>query len=391
MPDTRKHILNVVRTGRADGGMERGIINIADHLPNEFRVSVCALDSEETFSQRMGRKDVEYYLLPKSGAGIDWSLIWRLARLFQQIKVDLVHSHNWGTFIYAVMAAAWARLPVVHGEHGGQLALSEETHALKLRTKRMLSRRIDRLVTVNPAMAEEWAAYGMPPHKIAWIPNGVDVDRFRPRADVRQLRRRFNLPEDGFIVGTVARLDPIKQQDILVEAFARLACRRCDCHLAFMGDGPSKEKLRNLAHRLGIAHRISWLGKRHDPELFLPALDVFAFPSLSEGMPFAVLEAMASGVPVVCSDLLGHRILLEKDDEGILIHPCNPQSLAEALDQLFQNRDRRHALANAARKKVLAQFNMSRMVAEYARLYRQVCMLDNLVPNRAAITHQKQR
>src|SRR5215510_8756746 len=109
------HILHIVRKGFAGGGMETGIVNVANGLPAErFRVSVCALDVSETFSHRIRRPNSEFYLLPKTGRGIDWRLFWRLTRLLRRAHVDVVHSHNWGTFLYSVLAAKLARVPIVH-------------------------------------------------------------------------------------------------------------------------------------------------------------------------------------------------------------------------------------------------------------------------------------
>jgi sugar transferase (PEP-CTERM/EpsH1 system associated) len=366
----RVHVLHVVRHGLAAGGMENGIINVANALPaDRFRVSVCALDSRQTFSERIRRSDAEYFLLPKVGGGIHWKLVWRLSRLLRRSGIDVVHSHNWGSFLYAVLAAKLAGVPVIHGEHGKNAGELDERNRPKRWTKSQLGRRVDRLVTVSRAIADEWAGYGVPEEKILWIPNGVDVERFRPRDDKRLHRRNFGLPEDGLLLGTVSRLDPIKNYEVLLAAFARLAQEFPGCHLAFLGDGPSEQTLRAQAHSLGLADRIYWLGRRPDPENFLPALDVFALPSKSEGMSNVVLEAMASGLPVVAADLPAHREVFEPDREGILVSPCTADALAQSLAGLMKNPEQRQALGRAARHKVLARFNLTRMISDYERLY----------------------
>ena len=122
------HIVHVVRLGSADAGMENGIINVTNSLPaDRYRVSICILDSVETFSKRIRRPDCHYHLLPKQGDGIDWGMIRRLARLLRKVDADLVHSHNWGTFLYSVLAAKLARLPIIHGEHARIPVKSEGT------------------------------------------------------------------------------------------------------------------------------------------------------------------------------------------------------------------------------------------------------------------------
>jgi glycosyltransferase involved in cell wall biosynthesis len=202
------HIMHVVRVGFAGGGMENGIINVTNGLcAGRFRVSICALDSQETFSERIRRPDSAYYLLPKR-EGIEWLLIWRLARLLRRARVDVVHSHNWGTFLYSVLAAKLAGVPIIHGEHGKNLSELNETNRPKSWAKRVLGRRVDRLVTVSQAIAAEWAGYGVPPGKIEWIPNGVDVERFQPRPEKRELRRAFGSPQAVWPSWATARASP---------------------------------------------------------------------------------------------------------------------------------------------------------------------------------------
>jgi sugar transferase (PEP-CTERM/EpsH1 system associated) len=364
------HILHVVRAGRAAGGMETGIVNVANALPSDrFRISICALDTRQTFSERINRSDAEYHLLPKTSAGIEWGLVPRLAQLIRRTRVDLVHSHNWGSFLYSVLAAKWAGVPIVHGEHGKNLGELNETNRAKVWTKRLLGRRIDRLVTVSQSLADEWAAYGVPLQKIEWIPNGVDTERFRPRGEKPELRRKFGLPERDFVVGSVGRFDPIKNYAVLVEAFALLALAFPGSRLAFLGDGQQESDLRETAKRLGVSDRISWLGRRSDPQDFLPALDVFVLPSLSEGMSNVVLEAMASGMPVICADLPAHREVYQPGQEGVTISPCDPQTLSEAIAALLCDADRRVSLGAAARARVLAQFDLRCMISRYESLY----------------------
>jgi sugar transferase (PEP-CTERM/EpsH1 system associated) len=361
--------MHVVRKGFAGGGMEGGIINVTNGLTaGRFQVSICALDSRETFSERVRRPDFACYLLPKKD-GVEWWHIWRLARLFRRTRVDVVHSHNWGTFLYSVLAAKFAGVPIIHGEHGKNLNELNEINLPKSCAKRLLGRRVNRLVTVSQTIASEWADYGVPPDKIEWIPNGVDVERFQPRPEKQALRHAFGLPEHGLLIGSVGRFDPIKNYEVLVEAFARLAPRFPEIGLAFLGEGPCEANLRSLADTLAVKDRIFWLGRRPDPEDFLPALDIFVLPSVSEGMSNVVLETMASGLPVVCADLPGHREVFTPGSEGVVVFPCDAQTLGDALAGLLENAERRLELGMAARRRVLARFNLRHMISDYERLY----------------------
>jgi glycosyltransferase involved in cell wall biosynthesis len=369
---SRLHVMHLVRKGFAGGGMENGIINVTNRLPpGRFRISLCALDSSETFSDRVWFPDFSCHLLPKFGSGIDWRLIEALARLLRCNHVDVLFSHNWGTFLYGILAAKLARVRIIHGEHGKNLAEIGEINRAKKWAKRVLGSRVDRLVTVSQTIAGEWTEYGVPRTKITWIPNGVDEERFRPRpaGERRERRQQFGLPQTGYVLGSVGRFDPIKDYDVLVGAFSRLAPLFPDMHLAFLGDGPEETALREQAKALGVYDRIYWLGRRSNPEDFLAALDIFVLPSRSEGMSNVVLEAMASGVPVLCADLPAHREVFEPDVEGVAVSPCNSETVARAIGGLIRDENRRLTLAAAARKKILARFTIERMVSDHQELY----------------------
>jgi sugar transferase (PEP-CTERM/EpsH1 system associated) len=364
------HVMHVVRRGFAGGGMENGIVNVANRLSAErYRVSVCALDSSETFSQRIRRSDSEFHLLPKYGEGIDWGLVWRLALLLRRTKPHLLHSHNWGTFLYAVLAARLARVPVIHGEHGKNFGELGPESRPKQWSKSILGPRLNRLVTVSKVLADEWAGYGVPPDKIQHIPNGVDTERFRPRLDTAECRHKFGLPEDGILVGSVGRMDEFKNYGVLISAFASIASEFPDMHVALLGDGPDERSLRAKTQELGVERRVFFLGRHLDSENFLAALDIFALPSKTEGMSNVLLEAMASGLPVVCDDLPCHREVFQADREGLVVSPCIAGTLAGRLAELYRNPPLRRVLGAAAREKVLSCFRIARMVSDYDRLY----------------------
>ena len=363
------HILHVVRRGRAEGGMENGIVNVTNLLPDRHRVSICALDSEETFSLRIQRSGTEYFLLPKNGDGIDWGLVYRLARLIRSGKVDLVHSHNWGTFLYSVLAAKLAGVPIVHGEHGkNQSEVGGDGRAKRV-AKRVLGRRVDQIVPVCQAIADEWIAYGVPQDRVKSIPNGVDINRFCPRPDRGACRDEFGLPESAFLVGSVGRLDELKNYEVLVQVLGKMKDDLPDIHVAILGDGPQRTMLQELAQRTGIAERVHLLGFRTRPELFLAGLDIFILPSKYEGMSNVVLEAMSTALPIVCADLRSHREIFVPGREGEIVSPCSAATFAASIDQLYRDDRRRRELGLAARARILKEFSIEQMVNSYARMY----------------------
>jgi len=363
--------MHVVRRGFAGGGMENGIINVANRLPvDRFKVSLCALDSEETFSKAIKRSDSEFHLLPKKGSGIDWSLVTKLSKLFKDRNVDVVHSHNWGTFIYSVLGAKLAGMRIIHGEHGKNPDEMGKESSVRRFTKSQLGRRLNLLTTVSQTIANEWASeYGIPREKIQWIPNGVDSDRFGPKTDKAQLRVGLGLPPTASVLGTVGRLDSLKNVEVLIDAFASIAAKLPTAYLILAGTGPSEPSLRKLAADSGFAERIKFLGHRSDtPEIFA-AMDTFVLPSRFEGMSNVLLEAMASGLAVVCADLPAHREVFMPDKEGMLVSPCDAATLANTLAQLLAQPEQRARLGAAARERILKDFDLMRMAQAYEHSY----------------------
>ncbi len=365
-------ILHVVRAGRAEGGMENGIVNLVNRMDERFAPSICALDFEETFSARITRPGVGYFLLPPRSSGVDWSLVGSLASLLRREQVEILHSHNWGTFLYGVLAGRLAGIGVIHGEHGKNFSeLAAEGRAKRL-AKTWLGRQADLLLSVCEDIRLEWLArYGIPAKLIRTIPNGVNSERFAP-APAAPARRALGVPEDAFVAGTVGRLDPIKNLPALLGAAARLVPRIPGLHVVFLGDGPLESELRQKAEALSLSGRVHFLGRRLDVEKLLPGFDAFVLPSFSEGMSNVLLEAMSCGVAPICADLSSHREIVTPGADAVLLQPCDETTLAGALEAFYRDPATRSSLAAAARHTILARFSLDRMVRDYQDAYLSV-------------------
>jgi glycosyltransferase involved in cell wall biosynthesis len=365
-------ILHVVRAGRAEGGMENGIVNLVNRMDQRFALSVCALDSEETFSARISRPGARCFVLPPRREGMDWSFIHRLVSLIRREQIDIIHSHNWGTFIYSVLAGRLAGVGIIHGEHGKNFTeLGAEGRAKRL-AKTWLGREADLLLCVCDDIRGEWLArYAVAPQRIRTIHNGVDSLRFAP-APSPEARRALGLPQDAYVAGTVGSFDPIKNQAALMGAVARLAQEIPALHAVFIGSGRLEAELRQMAEASCLSGRIHFPGLRRNVEQLLPAFDVFVLPSISEGMSNVLLEAMSCGVPPICTDLASHREIVTPGLDAILLQPCNEVTLAEALRDLHLNEPARFRLADSARRTILERFTLEGMIHTYEEAYVEV-------------------
>jgi len=291
--------------------------------------------------------------------------VLQLYRVFRRERPHIVHTHAWGTLCEGVLAARPARVPIViHGEHG-----TLQLKPYQARVQRLMWRRADRVLSVSSRLAERMAdGTGFPLERITVIRNGVDLSRFQA-ADRAEARRALGLPVDGIVVGTAARLVPVKDQANLLHAFGRLAAEGVEFTGVIAGDGPLRADLEAQAQALGIQSRVRFLGHVPAVERVYAALDVFVLSSKSEGLSNTILEAMASRVAVVATRVGGADELVEDGANGVLVPPEDTGALADAIGWLVRDGDLRQSMAAEGRRRALTRFTLDRMIRNYANLY----------------------
>lgn len=213
------------------------------------------------------------------------------------------------------------------------------------------------LIAVSQEEFEHALSLGIPRRFLSLVPNGTDVP---PAGDGALVRRSLGLPEDALIIGFVGRMVPQKDPENLLRAFAELAPRNAAARLAMVGDGPLLGSSRKMAEDLGISSRVHWLGVQDGPSV-MPAFDVFALPSLYEGLPYVLIEAMSRGLPIVTTEIGGARTLVEEGENGYVIPSGNPTLLAAALEMPLADATLRRRLGERSRE-LSALFSAQRMV-----------------------------
>lgn len=349
------------------GGMELGVLKLMRGLdPTRVQSAVCSFMSAEHSAAEWRTQERVFHLGHRKGN--DPRLVTRLAGLFRRERPDIVHTHAWGTLCEGVLGAALARVPcVVHGEHG-----TMEVRPLQRRIQRLMWRRVNRVLAVSHELAARLSeAMRFPLDRITVIPNGVDVARFG-RARREMTRASLGLSPDAFVVGTAGRCVAVKDQHMLLRAFAAARSRGLALHGVIAGDGPLRPELEHLAADLGLADCVRFLGARDDVPDLLAAMDVFALTSRSEGMSNTVLEAMAAGLPVLATRVGGNPELVDEGVTGELVPPQQPDALADALLVLGHDPGRRRRMGAAARARVEQKFSLSGMLRRYERLYDSV-------------------
>ena len=300
-------------------------------------------------------------------AGFRPGTVYRLARVFRDLRPDVVHTHQLGALVYGGPAARWAGVPVVvHSEHGKHYAHSRRARWLG----RFAARFAGRVFGVSADIVAELSDNRVVPHrKLESAVNGIDTRKFGG-ANGQAVRTALGVGTGAFLVGTVGRLAEIKRQDVLVRGFALFAATAPEARLVLVGEGPERDPLEALARDLGVADRVVFAGAQPRPEEYFAAMDVFALTSRSEGTPLAILEAWAAGTPVVATAVGGVPDLIRNGETGLLVPPNDPASVAGRLDLLARYPEIRARLGRAGQDRAAAEFDVAVMANTYDRHYR---------------------
>jgi sugar transferase (PEP-CTERM/EpsH1 system associated) len=372
-PDPRPLVLHVVY--RFDvGGLENGIVNLLNHMPaGAYRHTIVALTEVTDFRQRVRRDDVQYIALHKPpGHGV-W-MYARLYRLFRELRPAIVHTRNLAALEFVV--PAWlAGVPVrIHGEHGRDV---EDMHGTR-RAYQWLRRMYRPFVSHYFALSRDLASYlvhkvKVPGARVTQVYNGVDAERFRPGAVPVDLSGCPFSSSRHWIVGTVGRMQHVKDQLTLARAFVRaIECQpalRERLRLVMVGDGPLRPACTALLDEAGLS-ALAWLpGERADVADVMRGLNCFVLPSLAEGISNTILEAMASGLPVIATDVGGNADLVEHGVTGEIVAAADPEAMARSLLRLASDPAQAAQMGRAGRQRAEQRFSMRAMVAAYQGLY----------------------
>ena len=294
-----------------------------------------------------------------------------LVQLIRQLRPDVVHAHSGVWYKVAVAARLAGVRRLVYTEHG-----RKHPDTMLDRVLGHLAARLTyRVVAVSGSLADHLrGALRISAEKIVVIPNGVDTSAFRPRPRPQALAAALGIHPGAAIIGSVGRLDPVKRYDLLLRAFAETAtCIRQagmqSPSLVLVGDGEGRDALAQLAAGLGVADQVRFVGWQRDVTRYYALFDVFALSSVSEGTPVSLLEAMASAVPVVVTDVGGMPDVLGDALRDQLVPSLDGAALARKLSGLLLNRELRHRLGALGRARIVENYSLERMVGAYLDLY----------------------
>ena len=371
--DERTHILEVLGNAIV-GGMENYVRNLAANLPsNEFKVSLlCPFESPYTLLLRSEGRDV--YIAPLRDDP-PWRTVELICTLVRETGVDLLHAHLMNAHTVAAMAGRLCGTPTVATLHGMSL------HPQEISVARTTGSHT--IVVCREAWSQALAV-GLAPERVSLVPNGVDLATYHPMsAEPAEFRRTINVGPADLLVGFVGRLAWEKGPDKFLKAAEYILQRRPDVHFAMVGTGLMEKDLAATIRRAGLESRIHMIGLAREPHRIYPALDLLLHTSRADAMPLTILEAMASGVPVVAIGVGGVPEIVATGETGILVgttewpgivseYPGDWEGVALAALALLSNPTRLKSMAGASVRRAQACFDIRQSAIMTSQIFRQL-------------------
>jgi L-malate glycosyltransferase len=355
-------------------GAEMLVAEIVRRMRGVFEPTIFCLDGIGPLGEQLRQDGVEVINLERR-PGRDFRVAWRMARLIQRRGIDLVHAHQYTPFFYAALAkvALWGRFRLILTEHGRHFP-DIVSPRRRLANRWLLGPMANAITGVCQFSADGLAQNdGFSRKKIAVIDNGIVLDRYKPTGNRVEIRAGMGLDPERRYIANIARFHAVKDQAMLLHAFARVTTDREDVDLLLVGDGELRQTLTDLCRSLKIEGRVRFLGIRSDVPELLRAVDVFTLTSLSEASSLTLLEAMASGVPVVVTAVGGNPELVRHGIDGLHVPRGDATAAAAAILQILDDPELASRMGHAARQRVAERYQLDAAVAAYIRLYRNLC------------------
>lgn len=347
------------------GGIETLIYELTQNINRQiYKPEVLVLFKGGVLEKSLIDKGIPFHCIEK-GKGFRWFVVARLSRIIDERRIKIIHTNNYDTWLYGVLAAKKnGKVMHVHTQHSNLVSKKKKY------VESLLGRFTNEVVAVSAYVKDSLKEYWSKRKPIHVIHNGIDVHRFCPNTNIRsKTRNEYGISDDIFLLGIVARLVPVKDHKTLFKAFSLLSSKINNISLFVIGDGVLRSELEEESANMGLKNKITFLGERQDIYAILPAIDSFVLSSVSEGLSVTLLEAMSTGLPIVATNVGGNTEIVEDGYNGFLVPSKNHEALSKAIEKLYLNRDLHKQMATNARKKAIDHFSLDKWIDSYERLY----------------------
>lgn len=351
------------------GGLQRVVVDLAKNLNKEkFNVTVCALKSGGPLEGELKTAGIKIIKIQHTPGRVDYFSFWKLYKILKTEKPDIIHTHNTHPLIDGTIASLLSGVPVrIHTDHARQFPDKNRYMMIE----RLFSRFIEKMITVSNHTKGNLVSYEkISPEKIEVIINGIDGRKYCTSVDQWKKKNELGIVEKKKpIIGLGVRLSRQKGIEYLLDAVKLLKEDFPDILLLIAGEGELSEELRLKAERLNITDSVLFLGPRLDMNEILKVLDIYVLPSIWEGLPLVILEAMAASLPIVATDVGGNREVIREGENGFLVRPKDSRALYLAIKKILDSNDLKQSFSINSLTLFQKAFSLDKMVLEYEKVF----------------------
>ncbi len=355
----------------AIGGTEQVIRQLVENTdPEKFEVAILCLENNiGDIGQELIKQGIKVSKLNRQ-EGFDFSLLRAIRQFIRANQIDILHCHQYTPYSYGILASFFTAVKVIFTEHG---RFYPDSSSWKRRIiNPVLAMVTDRITSISEATREALIRYEFLPGKqIQVIYNGI-ADLSKNTYDVLTLRNELGLDENNIVLGTISRLDPIKNHQMMLSAFKSVEVQYSEARLLIVGDGPLMQELKQQCEQLDIVNKVIFTGFIIEPQKLLKIMDIFLLPSLSEGTSMTLLEAMSFSKPCIVTDVGGNPEIVKNEETGLIIPSGDVNALTKSCLDLINNKQKQITLGQNGRERYKKSFTVTNMIAEFEALYGSV-------------------
>ncbi len=352
------------------GGAEEHLLTVLKNTDlRRYNPAICCIREKGAIGEEIEEAGFHLITLKRRSKKWDFRIVEDIVKIIRERNIHLIHTHLYHANMYGRIAALITKSPVVSTEHNAHTKCKPSRRIIN----RLLAKKTNRMIAVSHVVKDHIVSRDkIEPSKIEVVYNGIDITQFPSSLTKADAREKIGISTNCFLIGTVGRISEEKGHIYLINAVSRVRDIVPDLRLIIVGSGPLELHLRKAVADQELGRTVIFTGFRRDVPDILKAMDVFAFPSLREGFPVALLEAMASRLPVVVPPVGGVTEIIQDGINGLLVQPRDEIGLAKSIIDLYQNQILREELGDKARETVVEKFSALTMVKNLDSVYRSV-------------------
>ncbi len=353
----------------AIGGLQQVVVSLCRSIDQaKYEVSVLCLRDLGPLSEEIESLNINVRLLPQKKGKTDYLSFFKVAKIIKEEKPHILHTHNTQPLIDGTLGAllsGW-RPKIIHTDHAREFPDKKRYMIAEW----LVSHFVYKIVGVSDKTTENLHVYEkIPWKKLVTIQNGIDQRRFEQTIDRNMKKKELGIPEGSPVIGVISRIEKVKGISYLLQAMPDIVKEFPTLKLLIVGDGSERENLQLECRQLGIQENVVFTGIRNDVHQILQVLDIFVLPSISEGLPMGLLEAMAAECPVVASNVGGIPGVVGYEENALLVHPGQPKELASTVIFLLKDEQKRKNMASQLKEIFVSRYSATHMTKKYTELY----------------------